>query len=60
MNREHGTKTPESQVSPASHGRSGSRKPYSSPRLRVLGHVNAITLGTPNAPSEQTRRKPQG
>jgi hypothetical protein len=32
------------------------RKPYSSPRLRSLGQVNAITL----ASGEDIRRKPQG
>jgi hypothetical protein len=35
----------------------GPRRPYSAPRLRWLGDVNAITRGT-SAPD--SRKKPQG
>lgn len=35
------------------------RKPYAPPRLRSLGYVNAITLGS-TIPSDNSRKKPHG
>jgi hypothetical protein len=58
MNLPEGTTNRESQGPSDGSPADGQRKPYSSPRLRSLGQVNAITG---SGPSENgARRKPQG
>jgi len=57
MSPDNGKKS-ESQGAPLSTTGNGSRKPYCPPRLRALGHVNTITLGTSGV--GDARKKPQG
>jgi hypothetical protein len=60
MNRPNIVSTGSAGADATTVAASSARRPYESPRLRVLGSVRDITLGAPSIGSDGTTSGPKG